>query len=339
VKYLVKNRWLLLYLTWVDRLLIKKEKEMRVPPKRVLLSNIAHLGDVVIASCAISIIKKAYPKADIGFLTSSSSKVVLKGHKDLKYLHTFDHFKHNRGKIGFLKKFWRHVASLYKACISIRQVQYDLAVDLYPFYPNSIALLMFCHIPYRLGFTSGGYGPSLTHPVPFDLKEGTPMSRYYKTLFAKIGVEVTSYKPSLVSSNRQFPSYILFHPGAGNPLKEWDIESWKRVYRRSCVFTGFGEREAKIIQAIDKEALSFCGILDFPDLVSLVSKASLVVCVDTCIQHIAAAFDIPTITIYIERDKSGLFHGDSPQNIALFPLEDREAAEELIRIRVKQLFI
>ena len=336
MKYLVKNRLLYFYLRCIELLPIFCK---RVAPKygRVLLSNIAHLGDVVIASCAVNMIKAAYPKAEIAFLTSSASKVVLEG---VCPLHVFDHFKHNRAKISLLKKLYRHGSSFLKAILEIRKQKYDLFIDLYPFYPNAIALSFLCGIPSRMGYTSGGYGKFLTHPVDFCLEKDRPLARYYNDLLGIAGL----FKPALLLSRSPIEGqYIVFHPGAGNPSKEWGVEGWRDLLKhlsgKKVVFTGQGEREDKMIKEIDKNAISLSSQLSFKDLTSLVARASLVVCVDTAIQHIAAAFDTPTVTLYIEKDDFGLFHGDSSKCRALIVKKGSILSKDLVDAIVKQLFI
>jgi len=71
-KYLVKNPFLFGYLWLTDAffsLFIRKKKENKTidSPKKILVSNIAHFGDVIIATSVLPVIKKAFPAMEIGF--------------------------------------------------------------------------------------------------------------------------------------------------------------------------------------------------------------------------------------------------------------------------------
>src|SRR5271166_354263 len=69
-------------------------------PHRILVSNIAHLGDVVNATAVISALRNAFPQAEIGFLTSSWARPIIENNAQIKYIHTFDHFLLNRSRLS-----------------------------------------------------------------------------------------------------------------------------------------------------------------------------------------------------------------------------------------------
>src|ERR1700757_1328965 len=65
-------------------------------PKRILVLNGAHIGDIVISTSILPILRSAYPNAQIGFVTGSWSQMVLKDHPDVYFIHCVDHWWINR---------------------------------------------------------------------------------------------------------------------------------------------------------------------------------------------------------------------------------------------------
>jgi hypothetical protein len=69
-------------------------------PSRILVSNIGHLGDLVIAGSVAPILKQHYPQAIIGYLVSSYSQCVLEENPYIDQTHLLDHWVLNRTPIA-----------------------------------------------------------------------------------------------------------------------------------------------------------------------------------------------------------------------------------------------
>ncbi|MDN3504646.1 MAG: glycosyltransferase family 9 protein [Rhabdochlamydiaceae bacterium] len=336
-KYIAANPLLLAFLKTMDFILRSKQRAKKVPIvpnliKKVLLSNIAHIGDVIIATCAIEVVKKAYPNAQIDFLTCSSSKIVVEQHPDISNIHILDHFKHNRKKTSLFSKVFQHFCSAKKALKSVKNENYDIAIDLYFFFPNSVYFLSRAHIPTRIGFSSAGFGRLLSHSKIWKQKDQHVVD-YYRELFDLIHIN-PEFTSNLFASLPKYPidieqkfglnEYVIFHPGSGAKHKEWDIEKWRKLLHqfeedgKKVVFSGNGPYERKMIKAISPRAYNLCSQLTWGDLVELVRAANLVVCVDTSIQHIAAAFKTPCITLLTGINAPKLFSGNVSTSIPLY---------------------
>ena len=94
---------------------LRRPRAIPSEPHRIVVSNTAHLGDVVNATAVISPLKMLFPQAEIGFLTSSWARPVIENHPDIKYVHTFDHFLLNRSRLSKWSKFNQHVLSASRA--------------------------------------------------------------------------------------------------------------------------------------------------------------------------------------------------------------------------------
>lgn len=292
-------------------------------PRKILVSNGAHLGDVFLSTGILRVLKEAFPDAEIGFLTGSWSRQILEDHPLVDHLHLVDHWKLNRSQGSRWRKMIRYLSMRKATKKAIERIGYDLAIDLYCHFPNNIPLLYQAGIPVRIGYTSGGFGALLTHSLDWK-NENRSILWYEKELvriFLRDSREPPSYSPffnpdsSLMERIRSKISgaaaleepYLVFHMGSGSTIKEWPISKWKSL---GCLFserqvrivlTGVGKREKGIINAVKKldpiRFVDLCDQLDWKEFVSVIGGAGLVVTVDSVAGHIAAASGTPCIVI------------------------------------------
>ena len=313
-KYLVQKPCLKAALFCVDSLLSvlfmwKKERAL-VEPKKILLSNIAHLGDVVIATSVLPLIKQRFPDCKIGFLVGSWSSAILDNHPLVDYVHTMDHWKLSRKKVSFWKKFQTYRVSRKKALAEIRRVGYDAAVDLYSFLPNSIYTLARANIPYRIGYDNAGFGPLLSKSLTWT-EQNKYMSFYHKALLQLMGIEGSfdglpclhmNYKKDIELPEK----YVLFHVGSGSEIKEWSAAKWSVLLSKmkeaglGVVFTGTGERELVKVNQINQ---LFWGVnlvdqLDLNGLMLAIKQAQLVIASDSVVIHMAAGLQVTALSIF-----------------------------------------
>lgn len=328
-KYLVQNPagnafltladWALNILTLLEKAPPKKIRT----PKKILLSNGAHLGDVLLSTGILRLLKEAFPEAEIGFLTGSWSRHILEDHPLIDRIHLVDHWKLNRSNRSRWQKIVHYMRTRSAAKKEIRGVEYDLAVEIYPFFPNNIPLLYEAAIPIRIGYTSGGFGPLLTHSLDWS-NENKSILWYGKELirtFLLESREPSSYLPYLYPDclmREEIRSrlsgeyalkepYIAFHMGTGSALKEWPTKNWKTLValfsKTHCriVLTGMGTREKANIDQVKSSNpglfVDLCDRLDWKEFVTIIGGAELLVAVDSVAGHVAAAADTPCIVI------------------------------------------
>jgi len=285
------------------------------PPRRILVSNIAHFGDVVIALAVVRVLKRAFPEAEIGFLAGSWSRELLELFPDIKWIHAYDHFLLNRQACTMGGKIRAHLQSFHQASREIREIHYDVAIELFYFIQNAIPLLWWSGIPARIGYTSGGLGPLLTHPLDWQYKNQHVLA-YHLQLLPFLGIHEpipsrlvwpprkTPRAPAVVSPEKYD---VIIHPGGGADFKAWPIERWKIVVKAlsdrgyRMVFTGRGASEAKTIEIISRDipnSLNLCDKLDWDQFIRVIEGARLLVGIDSVAGHIAAAVDIPSVLAY-----------------------------------------
>lgn len=313
----VRNRWANRALRWVDsaiKLFIrKKQKPLPSQPKRILIANIANLGDVVIATTIIPALQRQFPNAKFGFLAGHLGTAAAVKHPLITHVHTFAHFW--RG--APLKK---HFRSARQARKEILALHYDFAIDLHPYYPNAIPLLHRCRIPHILGYTMGGFSSLLTHP--YSWKEITGyMGQMHLEMLRHFGL-TTDFSPSLhfycSQPLLQFP-YAVVHMGSSKPEKDWNKEAWIQCIQELkkhlfIVLTGKGAKEEQECAIVAKEtgALNLSGKLDWTQFATTIQHAELLISVDSAAVHLAASSQTPTIIIFCGINSSRLWAPPHP---------------------------
>lgn len=294
-KYLVKNPLLYAFLKSVDffsflyfkvlkiqiskflksKITLKNEKidrqKLLKKPKKILLSNIAHLGDVLISLKAAIAIKNKYPKVSIGFVCSNASKEIVEKFSLIDKIFVEDHWKINRENISKFKKFRKYFISRKRAISEIKKEKYDIAIDLHYHFPNSIYLFYSSKIPIRIGYVSAGFENFLTHSLIWENKNqhvssyhldllkflnvdlGLDLdldidSRDSKSVDSKIGSKFVKISNNIFT--KEFVSryqdhnlknleyynlpndYIILHIGAGSEKKMLDINKWIELTKK-----------------------------------------------------------------------------------------------------------
>jgi ADP-heptose:LPS heptosyltransferase len=327
-RYLVKNRPFNALLYVSDAMLAIGTRSRKPAetgqPRRLLVAVGGHLGDAVIATSAIGVIRDAWPNVQIGIITGSWNAAVFAAHPDIRWLHFADHWKLNRSGRPWFSRALRTLRSERVAIDEIRDTGYDAAIDLYPYYPNTSRLLKRTAIPVRVGYVSGGGGPRYTHALPWS--PGTHVSYDHRRLLAVLGINAggePSYRLAPITadaaSNAQrklreaaiFDGYIALHMGAGTARKSWPLEKWTEVANElrgdgiGIVLTGGGARDSRRTRELAstvRNTANLCDALTWAEFRHVLAGARATISVDTVAAHLSAAAGTPTIVIMTGMD-------------------------------------
>lgn len=319
----IPKKLIYFYLYFYDLITFYKEKKSKLAsqitnPKKILISNIAYLGDVIITTSIIPIIKKHYPNAKLFFLGNSNTESLLKNHNLVDGVFCFDHFKHNRKKNNYLKKIIIHFQTKRLVINQIKKERIDLAIDFFFSNPNSIKLLHKAKIPNILGYTNGGYKNLLTYKLDKPFNPFWHMSQYHLNLLnviLKQKEEINPLEANLpllkepiykLIKNYENENFVLIHPGAGQKRRYLDINQVQTILDiipqdTLVLFVGSGKDEDEYIENIiqkNKKCVNLSSKLHILDLIYLCSKAKLIISTDSSISHIASCFDNPQIVFF-----------------------------------------
>jgi ADP-heptose:LPS heptosyltransferase len=295
---------ILLFSDWLLSFFRSKRVPIPENPQKILLCNIANLGDVVISTTVLPLIKKRYPNCEIGFLVSSAAEIAIQNHPLVSRIHVFDHwYISTYGKCKAALHHWTHSR---KAIKELRQARYDISINLYSYFPNALPLLARARIPVRIGYTTGGFSSQLTHPMKWDFADRYVGCAHLHLLTA-LGIEIAHESPlPSYDYKKNTSDYVVIHMGSSSRVKEWEMAKWIQLIRQieksgiPVLLTGKGEQEQLLCNEVASQTGSknLCNRLNWPDFVSTIQEASLLIAVDSVTVHIAAGTLTPTIVIF-----------------------------------------
>lgn len=280
-------------------------------PNGILISNISNLGDVVIATTVIPALRQQYPNCRIGFLTSSRARSAIEIHPDIDAIHIFDHAYQSQAELGKCKAVLQHMR-LFKRVVSEIQGRYEIAIDLQPFFPNAARLLSKAKIPYRIGYSSGGFAHLFTHPLKWEWSNEYLCSSHLHLLRAagivfKGVPPVPNYPKVPIPSSVSIPkSYICLAPNSSKKEKEWLESSWEILARKlrqhghEIVLVGKGDRNTTLCSKLENrlKCVNLHNRLNWPEFIGVLQGSKLLISVDSVAIHVAAGADVSTIAIH-----------------------------------------
>jgi ADP-heptose:LPS heptosyltransferase len=336
-KYRTRNPALVTTLKLMDRVgALHRKPDVPLPdrPLRVLVANWAHLGDVVMTLPLLQHLATHRRVGMLGVLVGSWSRGIVSGLPFVGRVHCLDHFFLDRGPGARGGKVLRYFARSRAVAREIRDMDYDVSIDLFSFFPATHRLLWKAAIPTRIGFESAGLGEYLTHRFGWTTEDEYMLVKQLRLLRPVLGEETpislpASYpafapQPALPGGLTAERRYVLLHIGSGD-MRSWTLPNWLELGRalkeRECdvVFTGSKGREADIADEVAAKlgAQSVAGLLSWNEFVSAVANAAAVISVDTVTGHLAACFGTPGIVLMSGRAPSQLVR---PNNAAVTTL-------------------
>lgn len=291
------------------------------PPERILIANQAHLGDAILATAVIEPLRRKFPQARLGFLVHPDSRRVVDPHPDVDWVHAVEHWHLNRSDRSLWRRIRRHRETTRSAVLAIMSIDYQLAIDLHPYFPNSIPLLRRSGIPRLVGWNSGGFGPLLDDAADAEGEMPINMLQRHARLLELLGISIEASQlrpaPALPESARQawrslatphgiVGPFIALHVGAHVAHRRWPAVQWAEVAvelaerGHRVVLLGHGAQEIELGSRIRQDcpaAIDLTGQLDWPELVAAVADCSVLISHDSAATHLAAGFDKPRICI------------------------------------------
>lgn len=263
-----------------------------VAPRRILVCNQAHLGDAILATAVLPALRARHPGVEFGMLVHPDAARVAQGHPGIRRVHTVEHWHLNRRGEGLWARLRRHGRSSRAAVREIRAEGYELAIDLYHYFPNSIALLSRCGIPRLAGWDSGGFGP-LLDVTAHNRPEPMPVLERHAALLACLDVaSAEPLRPELPLGEQALAAWarlaelhhlpdrpVVLHLGAHADHRRWPVARWAAL---ACALTarghavallGHGPAEVALcrqVQAACPDAVDLAGQLDWGGLVAAI---------------------------------------------------------------------
>ena len=294
-------------------------------PKRILLLNGAHIGDIVISTSILPVLRSAYPEAKIGFMVGNWSSMVIRDHPAVAWIHCVDHWRNNRSQIGLLSKLRIYRRTRKVSLREIRALSYDMALCVYPaFLPDFMDLAWCANIPVRLGAQLSMFAPLATMLIDWPKNDFTPQGAIQAEVLRPLGLDKSHFQKrkatlpestegaiqevcALLQTDRiENTKYRVIHMGSGAANRELPPEFWHEVAETLSksyllLFTGRGELEANNIVLATaglSRCINACGKLSWNGFVAAVRYADMVYGVESMAGHVAAAVGTRCVVAY-----------------------------------------
>ena len=288
--------------------------------RRLLIRAVNWVGDAVMTTPAIGVIREHFPQAEITLLANPLVAQLFTPHAWIDRVITFDRNGAHRGITGRLR-----LAAM------LRKEAFDVVVVL----PNSFdsALVPWlAGIPVRLGKNSDGRGLLLTgRYCPNKQLHCGHEVEYYLDLVRSFGISGQTTSPRLTLTPAEelaaaarlaehgilSGDFILgINPGAAyGSAKRWYPDRFAEVARRLAdnwsakvlIFGGPGETDiaAEIEQQLVGNCLNLAGATTVRELMALIRRCNFFITNDSGPMHIAAAFGVPLAAIFGSTDHTG----------------------------------
>ena len=294
---------------------------MRKIDKKILVINLAGMGDVILSSVAIKSLAKKFPESELYFLTYSSNAAAVIG---------CPYFK----EVFFFEK--KLTLKVLKTLFKIRGIKFDAVINLYNIHSLAGAIkmfLLFCLIGAKetFGRNTNGKGFFYRHKID----ETSDFKKHdVETMFdvvSLLGAQEGSGDLELWVEERNdiFESFLerynisandaiaCIHPGATRITHRWDSQNFAKVADKLSEQYGFkiiitGDASEKDLARRVAEKMKYpvaiaAGEFSLGDLAVCLRRSKIFITNDTGPMHVANVLDVPLVVI----------SGNSPQ--AFFP--------------------
>jgi ADP-heptose:LPS heptosyltransferase len=296
-----------------------------IHPKYILVVALEPLGDVVLSTPVYASLKSKYPCSRITVMVGKWASEILSNNPYIDEIFVnnipwafSDSIFSIRGFFGHFRYIFFSYLKVYRM---IKRSSYDLGIDLRGDLRNILFFLVLPGLKNTLSFERSGGSYFLTKAVNFHQNENI-LSKNNRLLI-ELGVEDNLSQISVFPSDKDFleassllerhgvlegDQFCIIHPGAGRWVRLWDSGRYAEIadliserLKLKVIFTG-SNKDGKLVKKISKfsrnKPLDLSGCLSLLELAVVLKKCRFLICPDTSVMHIAAAFLIPTIALY-----------------------------------------
>jgi len=294
--------------------LIRGRATRHAVSKKIVILQMAKLGDMICTTPMFRAVKEKYPEAKLYVIGNGVNKEVVFGNPDIdEYLVL--------GK----NDFWKTIAYLRKEKI-------DFACQTSPYF-ISLAMFFLAGIPQiAVPKIENGYSPLETRTykllrhlvISIPHKMGSYAPREYLRLLEPIGIQTERTQKYLYFSDQARKKIddlfqeneiksedflVCISPAAGNKIKEWPAERFSQVadylytkHKAKIFIIGAKNDRAEVLEMVnhlrkETKVINTLDELSIDELKALMSRMNLSISVDTGPIYIAEAFGVPTVDI------------------------------------------
>jgi len=307
-------------LTWRPR------KSLALPnAPRILVIRPDHIGDLLFATPALRVLRRAFPNAHLTCMVGPWSKAVLENNPHLDAIITCEFPAFSRQPKTSL---WAPYHSLKIWATRLRAERFDIAIVLRFDHWWGALLAYLAGIPRRLGYAIPECKPFVTKAIPYiSLRHEVKQNL---TLVEQVVQDSGRHMPvddpltlefRVLDKDRDYIAHylaqrgvaieqglVVIHPGAGAPVKQWQPDAFATVadtiahhWGTKIIITG-SDTELDLAWSIyarmRTDAIVAAGDTSLGQLAALFQRSRLVIGPDCGPLHLAVAVGTPTVHLY-----------------------------------------
>lgn len=312
--------------------------------KKILVINLAFIGDVIVSFPSLQVLQREFPGASIDLLVTPGTADIAAANPYVKEIIQYD----KQGVHSGIFDFWVLIKDL-------KARQYDMVLCT-NFAIRGAAIAWLLGSKYRVGYNIRGARFLLTHAASPDRTRTLHETKNRLEQLKAIGIEADDVAllytpdPSAAGETEEFltkcglqeNAYVVICPAGRLETKRWETGRTAGLIDWICTRYGYkavlvgGAKDEKTINDIagkcGSNPIRAAGTLNLRQLPHLLKKARLMISVDTGPMHMAAALGVPLLALFGPTDpaiwgplsqNSVVLHGRE-NNMANIKLEDAQ---------------
>lgn len=286
--------------------------------KRILIIRPSAIGDVVMASPMIRVLRNTWPQATIAWLSDPIVSCLLDHHPAIDEVICWSKQRWQR----LIKKgrFLRLAREIKAFSRNLKLRRFDLALDAQGLFRSRL-LAFLSGANERIGFKSREPGSCFMTRMVSRGPDSKEMSSEYRHLLQVMGLRTNHFEPEVILAPQYAASaeaklralnvgghHIAVCPFTTRPQKHWIEDRWSKLAGRLIDTFGWpvvilgGSQDASAGRQLQQGHLAhirnLCGQTSLGEAAAIVEKADLVIGVDTGLTHLGTAFKRPTVALF-----------------------------------------
>ncbi len=274
---------------------------------RILLVQLADIGDLILTTPAMSALRQAFPDSHITLLTSAHASAVIEGTGLVDEMILFDKATFNGSRMFFkpanLKRIWN--IGRYDSVIFFHH--FTLKAGTLKFWLIAKA----CGAKRRVGLQNGN-GWFLTDSLEDQGFGGQHQADYWLGLVGLLGADSRPRRAQVAQRDSALlPPYdgqtAVIHAGSGgySLARRWSAAGFAQVADqltaqgwRVVLVGGKGDDSAEVKALMQTEALDLVGKTTLPELASVLRGADVFIGADSGVMHLASAVGARVVALF-----------------------------------------
>ncbi|MDZ7766432.1 MAG: glycosyltransferase family 9 protein [Melioribacteraceae bacterium] len=260
--------------------------------KRILIIRLSSLGDVILSTPILKLLKEKYSNGSIDYLVNKNYKDAVANNPNLSTIFEYEKEKNQQTLINSLKKKKYALIIDLQNNFRSRSIVSKLPGKVYRFSKPTLKKFLLVNFKWNR------------------LKELRTIPQMYADSISEI--EFNGELPELHIPEKKLPSvkpknnFIGFAPGAKHFTKIWPVEYFVDLGKK-LIDAGFtilllgGKADKDICSKIHNQLKNSIDLSTNDDLLQIardMKECKLVVCNDSGLMHAAQAVDVPLVTIF-----------------------------------------